>query len=184
MQSWLPLSPWQNSRDSCETSSSCQLQPVRNVFGACFWDESVFPFRNLEIFSGETEQLKGWGSTVSLTRPLMLSSHHIHAFCSANFPSLHHQSGLQTENLHSVGCLQPFSVPCSFSWLPRGRVVFLGAEYWRTALEICKSRGRECVCYLAVCHNWNQKAETSRAAERRGSEKLHLSLCHLYLCCD
>lgn len=41
VQSWLPPSPWQNSRDSW---NSCQLQPVRNVFGACFWAESVFPF--------------------------------------------------------------------------------------------------------------------------------------------
>lgn len=58
--------------------------------------------------------------------------------------------GLQTENLHSVGCLQPFSVRCSFSWLPRSRVVFLGAGFWKTALQICKSGRGGCVCAILL----------------------------------
>lgn len=60
-----------------------------------------FLFRSL-IFSGETEQLEDWGNTVSLTRPLTLSFHHIHAFCSANFPSLQHQLGGYTLKIFRV----------------------------------------------------------------------------------
>lgn len=49
MPSWLPPSPGQTSRDSWETSGSCQLQSVRDVFGACVSAGSVFPLQDFAI---------------------------------------------------------------------------------------------------------------------------------------
>ena len=185
MLSWLPPSPCQTSRDSWKTSGSCRLWPLRDVFGACFSAGSIFPFQDLTIILRKIVQLEDWGSTVYLSRLLTLCPHHITTFCSADFPSLQHWwwMWLETEDLLSAGCLQPFSAACNSSWLPSSRVWFLGAEQhcvlkngpWKMQVY----RG-----HLTASHSRKQKAERSRAAEGRGTEKEHPSLCHLSLRSD
>jgi len=86
--SQLPLSPCQTSRESWKNSGSCQLQAVRDVFGACFSAGSVFPSQDLSIVLCKMVQLEDWGSTVYRTSWLLtLCSYHITAFCSADFPA-------------------------------------------------------------------------------------------------
>lgn len=137
--------------------------------------DPFFLFRTLQlckmVHSGD------WGSTAYLTRLLILCSNHITAFCSAYCPSLQHWSGGYRLRNFSVQDASSLSALLATLLSSQEQGMVLGAEQhcvlkngpWKMQVY----RG-----YFPASQSKKLRAEKSRAAEGRSTEKEQLYLCN------